>query len=208
MRRRRAAELGDRPRRSIASIAAFRQCSRCASRHARSPCTPEGTTDTVVWNPGRAKRGAGAGTICAADALRCRCCASRPPSRATRTLRACAAARPGTAHADPDRALTATPRTSDPVTAEEERLQPRARQGAMAPVGPVPVRAAMGHGARGLQLRTAPRGNTCRTITRARAPTVGARTASPASATTSSSCASRSRCGTAPIRSSRSACSA
>ena len=43
---------------------------------------------------------------------------------------------------------------------------------------------------------------------RARAPTAGARTGSPGSATSASGCAWRWRCGTAPIRSSRSGCSA
>ena len=47
-----------------------------------------------------------------------------------------------------------------------------------------------------------------RTTRPARAPTAGARTASPASATTSSGCAWRSRCGTAATRSSRSGSSA
>ena len=48
----------------------------------------------------------------------------------------------------------------------------------------------MGHGARGLQRRTATPGTTSRTTTRAAAPIAGARTASPGSATTSSACAS------------------
>ena len=55
---------------------------------------------------------------------------------------------------------------------------------------------------------TAPPGTTSRTITPARAPTAGTRTASPASATATRGSASRWRCGTAAIRSSRSGCSA
>ena len=66
----------------------------------------------------------------------------------------------------------------------------------------------MGDGARGLQRRAATRGTTSRTIRRARARTAGARTGSPGSATSASGCAWRSRCGTAPTRSSRSGCSA
>ena len=55
----------------------------------------------------------------------------------------------------------------------------------------------MGHRPRGLQRRTAPPGTTSRTTTPAPAPTAGARTGWPASATTSSSSASRWRSGTA-----------
>ena len=56
--------------------------------------------------------------------------------------------------------------------------------------------------------RAATPGTTSPTTRPARAPTAGARTASPASATTASGCACRWRCGTAATRSSRSACSA
>ena len=74
-------------------------------------------------------------------------------------------------------------------------------------MGAVPERAAVGHGARGLQRQRRRLELLQRTTRRARAPTAGARTASPASATTRSSSAWRWRCGTAPTRSSRSACS-
>ena len=53
------------------------------------------------------------------------------------------------------------------------------RAGAVEGVGPVPQRAAVGHGARGLQRRTATPGRTSPTTRPARAPTAGARTASP-----------------------------
>ncbi len=56
--------------------------------------------------------------------------------------------------------------------------------------------------------RTATPGRTSPTTRPAPAPTAGARTASRASATTNSGCASRSPCGTAATRSSRSGCSA
>ena len=46
-------------------------------------------------------------------------------------------------------------------------------------VGPVPERAPVGHGPRGLQSTTATPGSTFRTITPAAAPIAGARTASP-----------------------------
>ena len=57
------------------------------------------------------------------------------------------------------------------------------RRPGLAPVGAVPQRAAMGHRARGLQRRRRRLGLPSRTTTPARAPTAGARTASPASAT-------------------------
>ena len=53
-------------------------------------------------------------------------------------------------------------------------------------LGAVPLRASVGHRPRGLLRRTATPGTTSRTITRAAAPTAGARTASPASPTTAS----------------------
>ena len=105
-------------------------------------------------------------------------------------------------------------RGRDPAgdVARDRRAAPagrgRPRRAALAALGPVPQRAAVGHGARGLQPATATPGTTSRTTTPAAAPTAGARTASPASATTSSGCASRSPCGTATTRSSRSGCSA
>ena len=74
-------------------------------------------------------------------------------------------------------------------------------------VGPVSEPSASGARCARTTARAATPGTTSPTIRRARAPTAGARTASPASATTSSGCASRSRCGTAPTRSSRSGCS-
>ena len=49
-------------------------------------------------------------------------------------------------------------------------------------MGPLPERAAVGHGARGLQRQAATPGTTSATSSRARAPTAGARTAWPASA--------------------------
>ena len=63
--------------------------------------------------------------------------------------------------------------------------------GPLEAVGALPERAAVGHRARGLQPRTATPGSTSRTTTRARAPIAGARTASPASPTTTSASASR-----------------
>ena len=54
---------------------------------------------------------------------------------------------------------------------------------------------------------TATPGASSRTTTPARAPTGGTRTAWPGSPTSTTTCASRSRCGTAPTRSSRSGCS-
>ena len=94
------------------------------------------------------------------------------------------------------------------MTAEHRRLEEnRQRNRRLACLGPVSERAPVGHRARGLQRRTATPGTTSRTTRRARAPIAGARTASPGSATSASACASRSRCGTGPIRSSRSACS-
>ena len=71
----------------------------------------------------------------------------------------------------------------------------------LVPLGPVPERAPVGHRSRGLQRRTARPGSTCRTTTPARAPTGGARTASPASPTSSSASASASRSGTGATRS-------
>ena len=74
------------------------------------------------------------------------------------------------------------------MTAEERRLEEaRSRTSALEALGPLPQRARLGHGARGLQRRTAPPGSTSRTITPARAPIAGTRTASPASATGTSS---------------------
>ncbi len=65
-----------------------------------------------------------------------------------------------------------------------------APQGSVAEMGAVPERTPVGHGARGLRRRRAMRGTTSATIRRARVPTAGARTASPASPTTSRACAS------------------
>ena len=75
-------------------------------------------------------------------------------------------------------------------------------------VGAVPVRAAVGHRARGLLAATATAGTTSRTTTPGAAPIAGARTACSASPTASVASASRSRSGTATIRSSRNGCSA
>ena len=71
------------------------------------------------------------------------------------------------------------------VTAEEERLD-ATRARARRPGGAGGRTCPSGSGAPCARTTapTAPRGNTCRTITRARAPIAGARTASPASATT------------------------
>ena len=55
------------------------------------------------------------------------------------------------------------------------------REGSLEEVGPLPERAPVGHRARGLQRRTATPGTTSPTTRRARAPTAGARTASPGS---------------------------
>ena len=63
-------------------------------------------------------------------------------------------------------------------------------------MGPVPLGTPVGHGPGGLQRQRRRVELLRRTITRARAPTAGARTAWPGSPTTSSGCASRSRCGT------------
>ena len=60
----------------------------------------------------------------------------------------------------------------------------------LVPVGPVPQRAPVGHRPRGLQRRRRRVGLPSPTTTPARAPTAGARTAWPASATSSSGCAS------------------
>ena len=76
------------------------------------------------------------------------------------------------------------------TTHDRRRTAPRGgarTTSALEALGPVPERARLGHGARGLQRRTAPPGSTSRTTTRARAPTAGTRTASPASATATSS---------------------
>ena len=71
--------------------------------------------------------------------------------------------------------------------AEQKRLdEARASGVAVEEVGTLPERAAVGHGARGLQRQTATPGTTSPTTRRGRAPTAGARTAWPASATTTS----------------------
>ena len=75
-------------------------------------------------------------------------------------------------------------------------------------VGPVPERASVGHGPRGLLARAATPGPRSRTTTPARARTAGTRTAWPGSPTSATSSASRSRSGTGRTRSSRSGCSA
>ena len=86
-----------------------------------------------------------------------------------------------------------------------ERTRPpeRGAEGprALAALGALPLRARLGHRARGLLAPAATRGATSRTTTPARAPTAGARTGSPASATTGRRSASRSRSGTAATRS-------
>ena len=79
---------------------------------------------------------------------------------------------------------------------------------AVAAMGAVTQRAAMGRRYARTTARTATRGTISATIRRGRGPITGARTASPASATTSSGCALRWRCGTAGTRSSRSGYSA
>ena len=84
----------------------------------------------------------------------------------------------------------------------------RAARTELEALGAVPLRAAVGHGARGLFGRRRRAGTTSRTTRRAAGPTAGARTACWASPTASAGCASRWRCGTGAIRSSRSACSA
>ena len=67
-------------------------------------------------------------------------------------------------------------------TAEQRRLnEAREAENPVEALGSVPVRAAVGHRPRGLQRRTATPGTTSATTRRARAPTAGARTASPAS---------------------------
>ena len=80
--------------------------------------------------------------------------------------------------------------------------------GSVVSLGALPDRAPVGHGSRGLLARTARPGTTSPTITRARASTAGAKMACWASATSRACSASRWPCGTAPIRSSRSGCSA
>ena len=79
---------------------------------------------------------------------------------------------------------------------------------AVAQMGAVPQRAPVGHGARGLQRQRRRMELLHATTRRAHAPTAGARTDSPASATTRDSSAWRWRCGTASTRFSRSGSSA
>ena len=76
------------------------------------------------------------------------------------------------------------------TTEEHRRLgEDAAEPDALAALGAVRQRARLGHGPRGLQRRTATPGTSCRTTWPAARPIAGARTASPASATaTSSSC--------------------
>ena len=71
-------------------------------------------------------------------------------------------------------------------------------------VGPVPRRAPVGYGPRGLFRQAATAGTISLTITRAAGPTAGAKTASSASPTARVGCASPSRSGTGGTRSSRS----
>ena len=81
------------------------------------------------------------------------------------------------------------------------------RRGAVEGVGPVSLRAPVGHGPRGLQpQRRRLEPLHARPSPLARLP-LGRGRASPGSATTASGCASRWRSGTAPTRSSRSGCS-
>ena len=114
----------------------------------------------------------------------------RSPTAIRRTRRAAAPSRPGRwascsgwtgSSSRPDERRE---RRSDP---ERDRLEEdRKRDEELEALGALPLRAAVGHRARGLQRRTARPGTTSRTTMRARAPTAGARTACWASATTTS----------------------
>ena len=130
-------------------------------------------------------------------------CSPRCSRRAYAEVHRCAASR--VCRSAENRAAT----ESGAMSRESERL-PEARHGrqAVEEVGAVPERAAVGHRARGLQRVRRRLELLHATTRRARAPIAGARTASPASPTTSSGSASRSRSGTARTRSSRSGCSA
>ena len=100
-----------------------------------------------------------------------------------------------------DRRAPAARRGHRPRRGRPVRRQPLVR------VGPVPAPSARGARSARTTARTATPGPRSRTTTPGRAPTAGTRTAWPASRTSATSCASRSRCGTGTTRSSRSGCS-
>ena len=153
-------------------------------RRTRSCCARLSSGRRALHPPGR-RRGGVAG-----DAAADRRPAARPSLRA-RTwgppeaqLALVAASRPGTSRGS---TRTARQPSDEPASRAAARRDPRpARERPAAgerlvPVGPVPQRAPVGHGARGLQRRRRRPGSTSRTTTPARAPTAGARTASPGS---------------------------
>ena len=186
--------------RSIASTTPCRVDLEAAEPQRALSIRASGSTDTVVWNPGP---GTGTHADLAPDAWRSFLCIEA--AVASTKIDAVALRRPG-----------AAPR---PLTArrQEQRCRDRGRgtarrrargQGAVAPLGPLPVRAAVGHRARGLQRRRHRLGILpARPRALARLPLGRGRHRRHLRRPRSSS-ASRSRCGTAPIRSSRSGCSA
>ena len=107
------------------------------------------------------------------------------------------------------------PTSSSPATAEHARLAEATGRAEddlfsrepLVRVGPVPERARLGHRPRGLLRERRRLGIASRTTTPAPARTAGTRTGWPASRTSATSSASRSRSGTARTRSSRSGCS-